>query len=47
MYSYRVLIKNKIIVARYVDIVEENLTCIGFDEVELKYSSPSTSTRVK
>ena len=42
--GYRVLIKNKIIVVRHVDIVEENVKYIGFDEVESKYSSPSTST---
>ena len=39
-----VLLNNKIIVARYVEIVEENVKCIGFDEVESKYPSPSTST---
>ena len=42
--GYRVLINNKIIVARHVDIVEENVKCIGFDEVETKHSSSSTST---
>ena len=41
--GYRVLLNNKMIVARHVDIVEENIKCIGFDEVESKYSS-STST---
>ena len=42
--GYRVLLNNKIIVVRHVDIVEENIKCIGFDEVESKYPSPSTST---
>ena len=42
--GYRVLINSKIIVARHVDIVEENVKCIGFDEVETKHSSSSTST---
>ena len=32
------------IVARHVDIVEENIKYIGFDEVESKYASASTST---
>ena len=32
------------IVARHVDIEEENVKCIGLDEVESKYPSPSTST---
>ena len=32
------------IVARHVDIVEGNVKCIGLDEVESKYPSPSTST---
>ena len=42
--GYRVLLNNKMIVARHVDILEENIKCIGFDEVESKYPSPSTST---
>ena len=42
--GYRVLLNNKIIVARHVEIVEENVKCIGLDEEELKYPSPSTST---
>ena len=42
--GYRVLLNNKMIVARHVDIVEENIKCIGFDEEESKYPSPSTST---
>ena len=29
--GYRVLLNNRIIVARYVDIVEEDLKCIGID----------------
>ena len=29
--GYRVLLNNKIIVARYVEIVEENVKCIGLD----------------
>ena len=35
--GYRVLIKNKVIVARYVDILEEDMKCIGFkdkDEID-------------
>ena len=32
------------IVARHVDIEEENVKCIGLDEVKSKYPSPSTST---
>ena len=40
----RVLINNKIIVARHIDTVEENVKCIGFDEVVTKHSSCSTST---
>ena len=42
--GYRVLLNNKIIVARHVEIVEKNVKCIGLDEVESKYRSPSTST---
>ena len=42
--GYRVLLNNKIIVARHVEIVEENIKCIGLDKVESKYPSPSTST---
>ena len=42
--GYRVLLNNKIIVASHVDTVQENLKCIGLDEVESKYPSPSTST---
>ena len=32
--GYRVLINGKIIVARHVDIVEENVKCIGLNECE-------------
>lgn len=28
--EYRVLIKNKIVIARHVDIIEEDIKCIGF-----------------
>ena len=42
--GYRVLLNNKMIVARHVDTVEANVNCIGLDEVESKYRSPSTST---
>ena len=42
--GYRVLFNNKMIVARHVDIVEENVKCIELDEVQSKYSYPSTST---
>ena len=42
--GYRILLNNKIIVVRHVEIVEENIKCIGLDEVESKYRSPSTST---
>ena len=42
--GYRVLVNNKIIVARHVEIVEKNVKCIGLDEVESKYPPPSTST---
>ena len=42
--GYRVQLNNKMIVARYVDIVEENLRYIGLDELESKCSSLSTST---
>ena len=42
--GYRVLLNNKIIVARDVEIVEENVKCIGLDKVESKYPSRSTST---
>ena len=42
--GYRVPLNNKIIVARHVEIVEENVKCIGLDKVESKYSSLSTST---
>ena len=41
--GYRVLLNNKILVARHVEIVEENVKCIGLDKVESKYPSPSTS----
>ena len=41
--GYRVLLNNKMIVAS-VDIVEENVKCIGLDEVESKYPFPSSST---
>ena len=34
--GYRVLFNNKMIVARHVDIVEENIKFIVFDEVESK-----------
>ena len=40
--EYRVLLNNKIIVARHVEIVEENVKWL--DEVESKYPFPSTST---
>lgn len=40
--GYRVLINSKIIVARHVDIVEENTKCIGLiDDSESEYSSKS------
>ena len=42
--GYRVLLNNKMIVARHVDIVKENVKCIGFDDLESKFPSPSTST---
>ena len=42
--GYRVLLNNRMIVARHVDIVDENVKCIGLDEVESKYLPPSTST---
>ena len=41
--GYRVLLNNKMIVARHA-IVAENIKCIGFHEVESQYPSPSTST---
>ena len=41
--GYRVLLNNKMIVARHVEIVEENVNCIGLD-VGSKVPSPSTST---
>ena len=41
--GYRVLLNNKRIVARHVEIVEENVKCIGLDEAESN-PSPSTST---
>lgn len=28
--GYMVLVKNKIIIVRYVDIIEKNVKCIGF-----------------
>ena len=42
--GYRALLNNKMIVARYVDVVEENVRCIGPDEVKSKYPSPFTLT---
>lgn len=44
--EYRVLIDNKIIVARHVDIIEEDVRCIGFqeeEEKEEKYTSDEQS----
>lgn len=32
--GYRVLINNRIVIARHVDIVENNVRCIGFNECE-------------
>ena len=45
--GYRVLVNNKIIVARHVDIVEDNIKCIGLEDIDsdcenvndLKYKS--------
>jgi len=34
--GYRVLIDNKVIVARHVDIIEEDTRCIGFEDIEGK-----------
>ena len=41
--GYRVLLNNKIIVARHVDIVKKNVTCIGLDGVESKCPSPTST----
>ena len=46
--GYRVLLNNKIIVARHVVIVEENVKCIGLDAVEFKvYISFYFDSRVR
>ena len=37
--GYRVLLNNKMIVVRHVDIVEKNVRYIGLDEVESKKPS--------
>ncbi|KYN50211.1 Copia protein [Cyphomyrmex costatus] len=42
--GYRVLVNNRIIVMRHVDIVEKNIKCINLDEDEPAYLFPSTST---
>lgn len=44
--GYRVLIGNKVIVARHVDIIEEDTLCIGFDDThESKSEETSTTTQ--
>ena len=42
--GYRVLINNRIIVTRHVDIVEKNIKCINLNEGEPDYLVPSVST---
>ena len=44
--GYRVLLDRKIVVARHVDIVEDDVKCIGLDldENETDYTLPSTPT---
>ncbi|XP_018396139.1 PREDICTED: uncharacterized protein K02A2.6-like [Cyphomyrmex costatus] len=42
--GYRVLVNNRIIVTRHVDIVEKNIKYINLDEDEPAYLFPSTST---
>jgi len=37
--GYRVLINNKIIVARHVDIIEDGVKCIGFKDSEERMKS--------
>ena len=44
--GYRVLLNNKVVVARNVEFVEENVKCIGLDldENDTEYTHSSTST---
>ena len=37
--GYRVLIGNRVIVARHVDVIEEDVKCIGLDDSDLENES--------
>jgi hypothetical protein len=45
--GYRVLINNKIVVARHVNIVENDIRCFGFDECENSNDSVSGDENLK